>query len=182
MVSEPSQTVTMTVGPARPRLVTADQVREHIGSNSTDTDELLTRLIDDADQAVVSRYGPHSIDGPVTEVHPGGSVRLFPRRSRDSQGDVETDGERNPPCSPDDYRTWYGGRMLERLSNGAHPRADWGERVELDIHAGRHRPTAQDGHHTPGPVGAPILRAKVRECGSVQRPEPRLHPGAGGHP
>ena len=33
--------------------------------------------------------------------------------------------------SPDDYRTWYGGRMLERLSNGSHPRADWGERVEL---------------------------------------------------
>ena len=133
MVSEPSQTVTMTVGPARPRLVTADQVREHIGSNSTDTDELLTRLIDDADQAVVSRYGPHSIDGPVTEVHPGGSVRLFPSQAVEGITSVtETVWDTATVLSPDDYRTWYGGRMLERLSNGSHPRANWGERVELE--------------------------------------------------
>ena len=132
MVSEPSPTVTMTVGPARPRLVTADQVREHIGSNSTDTDEVLTRLIDEADAEVVSRYGSHRIDGQVIEVYPGGSFRLFPHRAVKEIAKVtETDGNVSVVLAPDDYRTWYGGRMLERLSNGSHPRADWGERVEL---------------------------------------------------
>ena len=132
MVSEPRPTVTVTVGPARPRLVTVDQVREHIGSNSTDTDELLTRLIEEADAEVVSRYGPHRIAGPVTEVHPGGSFRLFPHREVKEIAKVtETAWDTVTGLSPDDYRTWYGGRMLERLSNGSHPRADWGERVEL---------------------------------------------------
>ena len=133
MVSEPSPTVTMTVGPARPRLVTADQVREHIGSNSTDTDELLTRLIEEADAEVVSRCGPHSIDGPVTEVHGGGTFRLFPHRVIKEIAKVtETDGNVSVVLSDDDYRSWHGGRMLERLSSGAHPRTAWGQRVELD--------------------------------------------------
>ena len=134
MVSEPSPTVTMTVGPARPRLVTADQVREHIGSNSTDTDGLLTRLIDEADREVVSRYGPHRIDGPVTEVHGGGSFRLFPHRAVKEIAKVtETDGNVSVVLSDDDYRSWYGGRMLQRLADGSHPRSCWGERVELEF-------------------------------------------------
>ena len=134
MVSEPSPTVTTTVGPARPRLVTADQVREHIGSNSTDTDELLTRLIEEADAEVVSRYGPHKIDGPVTEVHPGGSFRLFPHRAVKEIAKVtETDGNVSVVLSDDDYRSWYGGRMLQRLADGSHPRSCWGERVELEF-------------------------------------------------
>ena len=134
MVSEPSPTVTMTVGPARPRLVTADQVREHIGSNSTDTDELLTRLIEEADAEVVSRYGPHSIDGPVTEVHGGGTCRLFPHRVVKEMAKVtETDGNVSVVLSDDDYRSWYSGRMLQRLADGSHPRSCWGERVELEF-------------------------------------------------
>ena len=133
MVSEPSPTVTMTVGPARPRLVTADQVREHIGSNSTDTDELLTRLIEEADAEAVSRYGPHSIDGPVTEVHGGGTFRLFSHRVVKEIAKVtETDGNVSVVLSDDDYRSWYGGRMLGRLSSGAHPRLYWGQRLELE--------------------------------------------------
>ena len=131
MVSEPRPTVTVTVGPARPRLVTADQVREHIGSNSTNTDEL-TRLIEEADAEVVRRYGPHRIDGSLTDVLRGGSVRLFPSQAVEGITSVtETAWDTVTVLSPDDYRTWYGGRMLERLSNGSHPRADWGEHVEL---------------------------------------------------
>ena len=134
MVSEPSPMVTMTVGPARPRLVTADQVREHIGSNSTETAELLTRLIEEADAEVVSRYGPHSIDGPVTEVHGGGTFRLFPHRVVKEIAKVtETDGNVSVVLSDDDYRSWYGGRMLQRLADGSHPRSCWGERVELEF-------------------------------------------------
>ena len=81
---------------------------------------------------MVSRYGPHRIDGPVTDVLRGGSVRLFPSQAMEGITSVtETAWDTATVLSPDDYRTWYGGRMLERLSNGSHPRADWGERVEL---------------------------------------------------
>ena len=133
MVSEPSQTLHMTVEHGQQRLVTADQVREHLGSNSADTDEVLDRLIDEADAEVVSRYGPHRSDVPVTEVLRGGSVRLFPSQAMEAITSVaETAWDTATVLSPDDYRTWYGGRMLERLSNGSHPRADWGERVELE--------------------------------------------------
>ena len=131
MVSEPRPTVPVTVGPACPRLVTADQVREHIGSNSTDTDEL-TRLIEEADAEVVRRCGPHKIDGSLTDVLRGGSVRLFPSQAVEGITSVtEMAWDTVTVLSPDDYRTWYGGRMLERLSSGAHPSASWGERVEL---------------------------------------------------
>ena len=134
MVSGPSQTLHITVEHGQQRLVTADQVREHSGSNSTDTDELLTRLIEEADAEVVSRYGPHSIDGPVTEVHGGGTFRLFPHRVVKEIAKVtETDGNVSVVLSDDDYRSWYGGKMLQRLADGSHPRSCWGERVELEF-------------------------------------------------
>ena len=131
MVSEPRQTVHVTVEHGRQRLVSVDDVREHLGTNSTDTDEL-QRHIDDADAEVVRRCGPHKIDGSLTDVLRGGSVRLFPSQAVEGITSVtETAWDTVTVLSPDDYRTWYGGRMLERLSNGSHPRADWGERVEL---------------------------------------------------
>ena len=112
-------------------LLTKEEVQQHLGSNSTDIDEL-QRLIDDADAEVVRRYGPHRIDGSLTDVLRGGSVRLFPSQAVEGITSVtETAWDTVTVLSPDDYRTWYGGRMLERLSNGSHPRADWGERVEL---------------------------------------------------
>ena len=134
MVSGPSQMLDITVEHGQQRLVTADQVREHLGSNSVDTDEVLQRLIDEADAEVVSRYGPHSIDGLVTEVHPGGSFRLFPHRAvKEITKVTETDGNVSVVLSDDDYRSWYGGRMLQRLADGNHPRGCWGERVELEF-------------------------------------------------
>ena len=113
-------------------LLTKEEVQQHLGSNVA-ADEYLQRLIDDADQAVVSRCGPHSIDGPATEVHPGGSFRLFPYRAVKEIAKVtETDRNVSVVLSDDDYRSWYGGRMLQRLSDGSHPRTFWGERVELE--------------------------------------------------
>ena len=114
-------------------LLTKEEVQQHLGSNVA-ADEYLQRLIDDADQAVVSRYGPHSIDGPVTGVHPGGGFRLFPHRAVKEIAKVtETDGNVSVVLSDDDYRSWYGGRMLQRLADGSHPRSCWGERVELEF-------------------------------------------------
>ena len=113
-------------------LLTKEEVQQHLGPNVA-PDEYLQRLIDDADQAVVSRCGPHSIDGPVTEVHPGGSFRLFPHRAVKEIAKVtETDGNVSVVLSDDDYRSWYGGRMLQRLADGSHPRSCWGQRVELE--------------------------------------------------
>ena len=113
-------------------LLTKEEVQQHLGSNVA-ADEYLQRLIDDADQAVVSRCGPHSIDGPVTEVHPGGSFRLFPHRAVKEIAKVtETYGNVSVVLSDDDYRSWYGGRMLQRLADGSHPRSCWGQRVELE--------------------------------------------------
>ena len=121
----------ITVQHGQQRLVTVEQVRKHLGTNSTDTDEL-QRLIDDADAEVVRRCGPHKIDGSLTDVLRGGSVRLFPSQAVEGITSVtETAWDTVTVLSPDDHRTWYGGRMLERLSNGSHPRADWGKRVEL---------------------------------------------------
>ena len=70
----------ITVQHGQQRLVTVEQMREHLGTNSTDTDEL-HRLIDDADAEVVRRCGPHKIDGSLTDVLRGGSVRLFPSQA-----------------------------------------------------------------------------------------------------
>ena len=46
---------------------------------------------------------------------------------------TETDGNVSVVLSDDDYRSWYGGRMLQRLADGSHPRSCWGERVELEV-------------------------------------------------
>ena len=121
----------MPQSPERERLVTKEQVQEHLKSNLP-LGDYLQRLIDDADEAVVSRCGPHSINSPVTEVLTGGSFRLFPEQAvAEVIGVTETVGSISEVLSPDDYRSWYRGRMLERRSNGTNPRTSWGHRVEL---------------------------------------------------
>ena len=72
MVSEPRQTLHVTVQHGQQRLVTVEQVREHLGSDLPTSDEL-QRLIDEADAEVVRRYGPHKIDGSLTDVLRGGA-------------------------------------------------------------------------------------------------------------
>ena len=122
----------MPQSPERERLVTKEQVQEHLKSNLPLGNDL-QRLIDDADEAVVRRCGPHSIDGPVTEVLSGGSFRLFPERAvAEVIGVTETVGSISEVLSPDDYRSWYGGQMLERRSNGTNPRTTWGDHVQLE--------------------------------------------------
>ena len=98
----------VTVQHGQQRLVTEEQVRKHLGTNSTDTDEL-QRLIDDADAEVVRRCGPHKIDGSLTDVLRGGSARLFPSQSVGAITSViETIRDVATTLSPDDYRTWHG--------------------------------------------------------------------------
>ena len=137
MVSEPKPA-------ARERLVGTAMLRENVETNLSDS--ALERLIDDADAEVVRYCGPHNQDGPVEEIFPGGSIRLFPNRAVESVEKVtETVGAISMDLSPDDYRSWYGGRMLERLASGAHPRPYWGERVLL-----RYTPVSTDDQRRMG--------------------------------
>ncbi len=124
--------------PKPERLVNAAMLRENVETNLADS--ALEQLIDDADAAVVGYCGPHNQDGPFEEILPGGSSRLFPSRAVESVDKVtETVGTVSTDLSPDDYRSWYGGRMLERLSNGPHALPYWGGRVLL-----RYTPVSTD--------------------------------------
>ena len=120
------------------RLVSTTMLQENV--QTTLSDSALEHLIDDADEAVVRYCGPHNQDAPVDEILTGGSIRLFPNRAVESiEKTTETVGAISTDLSPDDYRSWYGGRMLERLSVGPHPRPYWGDRVLL-----RYTPVSTD--------------------------------------
>ena len=115
------------------KLVTKEQIKEHLKSNLPAGDDI-QRLIDDADAEVVRRYGPHVINGPVTELLSGGSFRLFPERPvAEVIEATEMIGGLSKVLAPDDYQLWYGGRMVERLSSGTNPQALWGDSVELSF-------------------------------------------------
>ena len=112
------------------RLVSTTVLRENVQTNLSDS--ALEHLIDDADATVVRYCGPHNQDAPVDEILTGGSIRLFPNRAVESvEKTTETVGAISTDLSSNDYRSWYGGRMLERLSDGSHPRPYWGDRVLL---------------------------------------------------
>lgn len=105
-------------------------LREHLAQDLPDPE--LKRLIDDADAEVLRRCGSHRIDAPLTDVLRGGSVKLFPDQAVEAITSVtETVADVSTTLSHNDYQIWHGGRMLERLSSGAHPRGYWGDRVEI---------------------------------------------------
>lgn len=59
-------------------LLTPADVREHVETDLLDP--ALQRLIDDADTAIVARFGAHAADGAVVEEHAGNYPLIFPRR------------------------------------------------------------------------------------------------------
>ena len=111
-------------------LMNPEQLRRHVETNLSD--EALEELIRDADAAIVGMCGPHAINGTVEETVCGGSAKLFPAQPiRTIEQLTEVTGSVSISLSSGDYRSWHGGRMLERLQGGAHPRIRWGDRVHL---------------------------------------------------
>lgn len=114
------------------RIITVPALKEHI---ETDLGEAaLQRLIDDADQAVVDRYGVHgSATDTLTEEVDGGERFVFLRRSAASISSVTeyTTGTTNRTLAAGDYRLRFGGRALERLTTGDTPASVWGYRVDV---------------------------------------------------
>lgn len=125
-------------------LLTVDEVREHLETDLGTT--ALQRLIDDADAAIVDRFGPNpDSNGEIELVITGGSGQygmggwhngrlLFLDRPVASQEDVsalvEIDGKVQRDVGPDQYRILHYGRTLERIgTSGGY--WGWGSRVRI---------------------------------------------------
>lgn len=119
-------------------IISPDDLREHC---ETDLGDLaLQRLIEDADHAIVRRYGPHAAteDAPVSEAFSGGYMQLFPRQKLasivsiteyvGSLGSAETSYE----LDPEDWRIEHAGGSLLRLSSGPTPAGCWADRVVVE--------------------------------------------------
>ena len=117
-------------------LIVIADLLEHVETDLPRT--ALQRIIDDADAAIIERFGAHA-DYTITEdVTPTtGSTLLFPRHRVASvttiteyEGplfDVETETE----LDDSDYRLENGGRAIRRLSSGDNAATVWGDRVEM---------------------------------------------------
>lgn len=111
-------------------LMTTGEIREHLETDLPDG--ALTRLIADADQAIVDAHGPH--DGPITVTDEGGHESLWLPRPLDPDQPVtlnETVGTTTTALAADDWRTGHGGRQLQRLATGTNRRSRWGDRIEI---------------------------------------------------
>jgi hypothetical protein len=113
-----------------PPLITAAQAREHIETDLIDA--ALTRLINDADAAIVDRYGPHT--GDVTVDLEGEGAQIFLDRPVGAVTSVTEYVVRQDATgvvlAANDWRA-LGGHRLERLNTGTNPRSTWGERIVL---------------------------------------------------
>lgn len=116
-----------------------DRVKERIEHQLFDPE--LQRLIDEANQEIIDRWGPAADPAnPITAQLDGGDARIFLARPIDPAHPVTVTefvssapwgGETSTVLSANDWRSWHGGRTLQRLGSGANPRTRWGERVTV---------------------------------------------------
>ena len=112
-------------------LITIDSLREHV---ETDINNLaLQRILDAVDDEIVASVGPHASTGDVTELIMGGDVGLFLARPYTTITSIsEVFGTAAAvTLSTDDYRSWFGNRTLQRLTDGTNPQSRWGDRVTV---------------------------------------------------
>lgn len=106
---------------------TVAELKEHVETDLPTA--ALQRLIDDADQDVVSRYGA---DATQTDDLDGGSEFLFPTRRISSITSItESSGNTDTVIAVSDYRLMNGGRMLQRRTGGVNSASRWYPRVTL---------------------------------------------------
>jgi hypothetical protein len=117
-----------------------DRVKERIESDLLDDE--LQRLIDEANQEVLDRWGPHSQAGsPITVVVRGESRYVDLPRPLDTAQSVTVLErwdrwlEQTTTLAANDYRVLHDGHTLERLRTGTNPPkfgwARWGHRVDV---------------------------------------------------
>lgn len=112
-------------------LLTVDELREHVNSALGDT--ALERLLADAEAAIVQRAGP---PGDRTQIAGGGYRFIALHRPATAiTSIVERQGTTDTTLAADDYLLRPGGYLLERLTDGTHPRGScWAPRVTV-IHS-----------------------------------------------
>lgn len=111
-----------------PTLLAPADVRGHVETDLGDP--ALQRLLDDADAEIVKRYGPHA--GNVSEVIDGREGLIFLSRPVAAIVSItETTGVTDRVLAVNDYRSWFGGRALERLDSGTNGAEEWAERVTV---------------------------------------------------
>jgi hypothetical protein len=119
-------------------LLTINELREHVTTDLSDA--ALQRILDAAEGEIISRYGPHANPAtPLTVILAGERHRLLQvARPLDAAHPVTITEENHAflggtidTLAADDWRAWHGGRSLERLVTGTHPRYGWGHHVTL---------------------------------------------------
>lgn len=111
-------------------LLTLAEVRQQVESDLVDP--ALQRLIDDADSAIVSRFGAHASSGNVIEWHPGYTFDLYPfRRVGAVVAISEFTGATELVLDPTDFELRDSGFSIRRLVGGVNSRGTFGERVRL---------------------------------------------------
>ena len=118
-------------------LLTTDEIHAHVETDRSP--DAIALLVADAEAAIIARYGPHApapielerVLGAFTTAGP--TTIYFDRPAASIATVSEYDSDALPPTVLDaaDYRLLYGGRAVERLGTGPHPRAWWAGRVVL---------------------------------------------------
>ena len=104
-----------------------NEINEHVEHDLTD--EAIQRLIDDAEDDILSRFGPHATQ--VEDVV-GGGIYVFPRRRISTVTSiVETSNEEDTTLATNDYKIMNNGWQLKRLTNGSNGRNTWAPEVRL---------------------------------------------------
>ena len=112
------------------RIITVADLREHVEADLAES--ALQRLLDEADQLVVDRYGAHG--GASVEDDLEGSQPYVFLTYTSSSISVVTEymsATSSKVLSPTDYRVGHGGKSLLRLTTGGTPALQWGPRVTV---------------------------------------------------
>jgi hypothetical protein len=120
-------------------LITADEIHAHVETDRSP--DAIALLVADAEAAIIARYGPHAptpivlervldafgVASPTTIYldRPAASVSSVSEFAGDPASESET------VLEAADFRLLYGGRAVQRLGTGPHPRAWWAGRVVL---------------------------------------------------
>jgi len=106
---------------------TVAEVAEHIEHDKGS--DAIERLIDSAEEEVLTRYGPHNAQVDFLR---GGDMFLYTLRPVSLVTSIiETVGETTTSLAANDWTSRSGGWILERDQNGTNSRRTWADFVEV---------------------------------------------------